>query len=69
MGTRTPVLLRPHWLIINQLTLPVNAVDNKGTAKARGVMQIFLPITIFLDTIFEDKSGYTTRSKTYEHFS
>jgi hypothetical protein len=61
MGTRTPFLLRPHWQIVNQLTLPLIAMDDKGQTKVRGLMQIVIPVTIFLDTVFSDKSGYTSR--------
>ncbi len=61
MGTRTPILLRPHWIINNQLNLPVLAVDDKGKSTIRGIMQIIVPVTIFLDTIFSDKAGFTTR--------
>lgn len=61
MGTRTPVLLRPHWIISNQLTLPLVAVDNNGRTAIRGVMQLIIPVTIFIDTIFSDKAGYTAR--------
>lgn len=62
MGTRTPVLLRPHWIINNQLTLPLVAVDNNGRTAIRGLMQLIIPVTIFIDTIFSDKAGYTARS-------
>ncbi|XP_032790698.1 uncharacterized protein LOC116927754 [Daphnia magna] len=62
MGTRTPILLRPHWTINNQLTLPLVAVDNNGRTAIRGLMQLIIPITIFIDTIFSDKAGYTARS-------
>lgn len=61
MGTRTPVLLRPHWIINNQLTLPLVAVDNNGRTAIRGLMQLIIPVTIFIDTIFSDKAGYTAR--------
>ncbi len=61
MGTRTPVLLRPHWIMNNQLTLPVMAVDGQGKKAVRGLIQLIVPVTIFLDTIFADKAGYTTR--------
>jgi hypothetical protein len=61
MGTRTPVLLRPHWIINNQLTLPLVAVDDKGKTGIRGLIQMVVPVTIFLDTIFSDKAGYTSR--------
>lgn len=61
MGTRTPVLLRSHWIINNQLTLPLVAVDDQGKTAIRGLMQLLVPVTIFLDTIFADTAGYTTR--------
>jgi hypothetical protein len=61
MGTRTPFLLRPHWQIVNQLTLPLVAMDDKGQMKVRGLIQLTVPLTIFLDTVFSDKSGYTSR--------
>ncbi|XP_046450906.1 uncharacterized protein LOC124198884 [Daphnia pulex] len=61
MGTRTPVLLRSHWIINNQLTLPLVAVDDKGKTAIRGLIQLLVPVTIFLDTIFADTAGYTTR--------
>ncbi|KAI9563741.1 hypothetical protein GHT06_011205 [Daphnia sinensis] len=68
MGTRTPILLRPHWTINNQLTLPLVAFDNNGKTAIRGLMQIIIPVTIFMDTIFSDKAGYTARSFGNEQF-
>lgn len=61
MGTRTPILLRPHWILNNQLTLPLLAVEADGRTRIRGLMQMFVPITIFLDTLFADNAGFTTR--------
>jgi hypothetical protein len=63
-GVRTAFLLRPHWIINNQLTLPMIATDGKGNTRVRGLMQIIIPVTIFLDTIFNDKDGYTPRLNT-----
>jgi hypothetical protein len=37
------------------------ATDGKGNTRVRGLMQIIIPVTIFLDTIFNDKDGYTPR--------
>ena len=61
MGTRTPILLRPHWIINNQLTMPLVGVNNAGKTSIRGLIQLAVPLTIFLDTIFDDKAGFSSR--------
>ena len=61
MATRTPILLRPHWILNNQLTLPLLAVNESGKATIRGLIQVVVPLTIFLDTMFSDENGYTSR--------
>lgn len=60
MGTRNPTLLRSHWIINNQLNLPWVGIDN-GQTTVRGLIQLTLPITIFLDTLFTDTPGFTSR--------
>lgn len=59
MASRNAILLRPQWIIANQLTMPLVTYDNKGKTSIRGLIQVFLPITIFLDTLFDDKNGQT----------
>lgn len=61
MDTRNAILLRPHWIILNQLTLPLVKVNDNGRTSIRGLIQLAVPITIFLDTLFNDTQGYTSR--------
>lgn len=61
MANRAPILLRPHWIINNQFTLPLVMIDDNGKTSIRGLIQIFLPVTIFLDTLFSDSQGFTSR--------
>ena len=61
MDIRNPILLRPHWIILNELTLPLVKVDDNGNTSIRGLIQLAVPITIFLDTLFNDAQGYTSR--------
>lgn len=61
MATRNPILIRPHWIINNQLNLPLVVVNDQGATSVRGLIQMMVPITIFLDTLFNDTQGYTSR--------
>ncbi len=58
MSARNAILLRPLWVVRNEVTMPLVSVDNKGKASVRGLIQVFLPITIFLDTLF-DETGFS----------
>ncbi len=63
MVVRINILTRPHWIISNQLTLPLLSADETGkNFTIRGLIQMAVPVTIFLDTLFNnDKKGLTSR--------
>jgi hypothetical protein len=61
MANRNAILLRPQWVVNNQLTMPLVTYDDKGKTSIRGLIQVMIPITIFLDTLFDDKAGYFNR--------
>lgn len=52
---RNALLARPQWVISNQLTLPLVTIADNGKKSVRGLVGIAVPITIFLDTLFNDK--------------
>ena len=52
---RNALLARPQWVISNQLTLPLITIADNGKRSVRGLVGIALPITIYLDTMFNDK--------------
>lgn len=52
---RNALLARPQWVILNQLTLPLVTIADDGKRSVRGLVEIAMPITIFLDTLFNDK--------------
>jgi hypothetical protein len=61
MANRNAILLRPQWVVNNQLTMPLVTLDDKGKTSIRGLIQVMIPITIFLDTLFDDKAGFFNR--------
>lgn len=52
---RNAILLRPQWVISNQLTMPLVTIADSGTKSVRGLASVLIPITIYLDTLFADK--------------
>lgn len=48
-------LLRPQWVINNQLTMPLITVAESGQKSVRGLVAVAIPFTIFLDTLFVEK--------------
>ncbi|XP_065562335.1 uncharacterized protein LOC136028424 [Artemia franciscana] len=52
----SPILIRPRWAINNQFTLPL-ITQGTGKLSVRGLFQVFLPVTLFLDSLFDESEG------------
>ena len=61
MSNRNAILLRPQWVVNNQLTLPLVTNTAEGRTSIKGLVQVMIPITIFLDTLIDVKEGYYNR--------
>ncbi|XP_065561391.1 uncharacterized protein LOC136027890 isoform X4 [Artemia franciscana] len=56
MANRNAILLRPQWVVNNYLTLPL-VTQGTGKNSIRGLFQVIIPVTLFLDSLFDESAG------------
>ncbi|XP_065562338.1 uncharacterized protein LOC136028426 isoform X2 [Artemia franciscana] len=59
------ILIRPRWAINNQFTLPL-VTQGTGKLSVRGLFQVFLPFTLFLDSLFDESEGVVSKRSVAE---
>ncbi|XP_065562330.1 uncharacterized protein LOC136028420 [Artemia franciscana] len=61
----SPVLARAKWTILNQFTLPL-ITQGSGKLSVRGLLLVNIPVTLFLDTLFEEE-GFPIQKRSVAH--
>ncbi|KAK2708120.1 hypothetical protein QYM36_013887 [Artemia franciscana] len=56
ISSRNAFLLRPVWTANNRLNIPL-VTQGTGRNALRGLMQVIFPVTLFLDSFFDEKMG------------
>ena len=54
MAARNAILLRPQWVVANAVTMPLVTYGKNDKKSVRGLIEVIIPFTIFLDTLFDE---------------